>query len=29
MCHLKKQGICEGADLQSWNQAKEGHYAWT
>lgn len=29
MCHLQKQGLCEGADLQSWNQAKQGQFAWT
>lgn len=27
VCHLKKQGSCEGADLESWNQARTG-YAW-
>lgn len=29
VCHLKKQGECEGADIQSWNQAREGKYSWT
>jgi RecB family exonuclease len=28
ICHLLKEGKCQGADLQSWNQAKEGKYAW-
>lgn len=29
MCHLLKEGKCQGADLQQWNQAKEGRYSWT
>lgn len=29
MCHLLKEGKCEGADLQQWNQAKQGGYSWT
>lgn len=29
ICHLLKEGKCQGADLQSWNQAKEGNYSWT
>jgi hypothetical protein len=29
VCHLRKQGLCEGADIQSWNQAREGKYSWT
>jgi RecB family exonuclease len=29
MCHLLKEGKCQGADLQQWNQAKEGVYSWT
>jgi hypothetical protein len=29
MCHLLKEGKCQGADLQQWNQAKEGKYSWT
>lgn len=29
VCHLSKQGKCEGADMQSWHNAKEGVYSWT
>lgn len=29
MCHLLKQGKCQGADLQTWNNAQEGSYSWT
>jgi hypothetical protein len=29
MCHLREQGLCEGADMQSWNQIKKGDYSWT
>jgi hypothetical protein len=29
VCHLMKQGLCQGADMQSWQQAQEGKYSWT
>lgn len=27
MCHLKKQGLCEGADMQQWHNANTG-FGW-
>jgi hypothetical protein len=29
VCHLQKQGLCQGSDIESWHQAKEGKYSWT
>lgn len=29
VCHLKKEGKCEGADLQSWNNANTNTYSWS
>lgn len=27
VCHLKKQGLCQGADIQEWNNAQSG-FGW-